>query len=69
VFATFSLVDFFAERIMSFFPVYWLLKAIFLLYLSMPQTNGATHIYHRFVEPAVAKIEKIYQAYKKPKNA
>ncbi|KAI6204074.1 hypothetical protein M3Y94_00630500 [Aphelenchoides besseyi] len=57
VFATFSVVDFWAERIMSFFPFYWLLKVVFLLYLSMPQTRGALELYERVVDPLVTTID------------
>uniref|UniRef100_A0A914CBG9 Receptor expression-enhancing protein n=1 Tax=Acrobeloides nanus TaxID=290746 RepID=A0A914CBG9_9BILA len=68
VFATFSLIDFFAERIMSVFPVYYLHKAAFLLYLYLPQTNGASCVYQRYVEPAILKLEEIAQNYIKKKR-
>jgi receptor expression-enhancing protein 5/6 len=57
VFAAFSLLDFWAELIMSFLPIYWLSKAIFLLYLSMPQTRGAQKMYVKYVDPAVTEID------------
>ncbi|KAI6179161.1 Receptor expression-enhancing protein [Aphelenchoides besseyi] len=61
VFASFSLVDFWADRICSWFPFYWLAKAVFLLYLSMPQTNGAQRLYIRVVDPAVSAIDAYMQ--------
>lgn len=63
MFASFSLVDFFAEKIMSFFPFYYLLKAAFLLFLSSPYTNGASMVYTGYVEPTILKIEAIVQEY------
>ncbi|KHN81327.1 Receptor expression-enhancing protein 5 [Toxocara canis] len=58
VFAFFSLLDFFAHAIMDVVPLYWLAKVIFLLYLALPQTFGATKIYIYYVDPAVAKLEE-----------
>uniref|UniRef100_A0A915E4D1 Receptor expression-enhancing protein n=1 Tax=Ditylenchus dipsaci TaxID=166011 RepID=A0A915E4D1_9BILA len=63
VFASFSLVDFFAEWLMSYFPVYWLFKAPFLLYLAMPQTRGAITLYSHVVNPVISKLEDIWQSY------
>jgi hypothetical protein len=51
-------LDFWAEKIMSWFPIYYLAKAIFLVYLSMPQTRGALMIYKNYVDPGVAEIER-----------
>ena len=41
VFGSFTLIDFFAETVLSWFPFYYLLKAVFLVYLFLPQTMGA----------------------------
>ena len=68
MFATFSLLDFFAEGIMRIFPIYFLLKAAFLLYLYLPQTNGAAVIYTNYVEPAILTLEKIVQDYMNKKS-
>lgn len=65
VFAAFSMFDFFAEAICRYFPVYWLLKALFLVYLSSPQTKGASRLYERVVDPAVTKIDALIQKYAK----
>ncbi|VDN54309.1 unnamed protein product [Dracunculus medinensis] len=68
-FAVFSLTDFFSEIIVAYFPGYWLLKisfflyAFFLLYLYLPQTNGAFIIYNKYVDPSVAKIDEIVSSY------
>uniref|UniRef100_A0A7E4VSG8 Receptor expression-enhancing protein n=1 Tax=Panagrellus redivivus TaxID=6233 RepID=A0A7E4VSG8_PANRE len=65
VFAFFSLLDFFAEGIMSFFPIYWLAKALFLLYCALPQTRGAIKLYAKVVEPAMLKLDAVIEKYTK----
>ena len=58
---------------MSFIPIYWLgkvclssrfagisaryLQIIFLLYLYLPQTNGAAHLYENYLDTAIEKLE------------
>ncbi|VDO50087.1 unnamed protein product [Onchocerca flexuosa] len=68
VFAAFSLVDFFAELILSYFPVYWIIKALFMLYLYLPQTYGALVLYDRFVDPAITKVDALLEHYMAKKN-
>lgn len=52
VFAAFSVVEFFSDILMSWFPLYWLAKVVFLIWCSadMP-TNGSAVIYNRFIRP------------------
>ncbi|KAH7719878.1 TB2/DP1 proteinHVA22 family protein [Aphelenchoides avenae] len=57
VFATFSLADFWADAILHYFPIYYLAKVVFLLYLSLPQTRGAIKLYYKVVDPLCAKLE------------
>ncbi|CAI4228925.1 unnamed protein product [Auanema sp. JU1783] len=61
VFATFSIVDFFAQSVCSWFPPYWLLKAAFLVYLYLPQTEGAIHVYEKVIDPLYNSIDKYIQ--------
>ncbi|VDM39191.1 unnamed protein product [Toxocara canis] len=63
VFASFSLVDFFAELVMKYFPIYWVLKALFLLYLYLPQTSGALTVYENVIDPAITKIDQFIEKY------
>uniref|UniRef100_A0A1I7V3G5 Receptor expression-enhancing protein n=1 Tax=Caenorhabditis tropicalis TaxID=1561998 RepID=A0A1I7V3G5_9PELO len=60
VFGAFSIIDYFAMSIMSYFPIYWVAKAAFLLYLYLPQTHGSRMIYHAVIDPLVAQLEKSF---------
>nr|CAD2182285.1 unnamed protein product [Meloidogyne enterolobii]CAD2184706.1 unnamed protein product [Meloidogyne enterolobii] len=57
-YGTLSMLDFFADRICAYFPLFWPLKAIFLLYLALPQTLGAHNIYVKYLDPAFDKLAK-----------
>jgi receptor expression-enhancing protein 5/6 len=57
-YGTLSMVDFFADRISAYFPLYWLLKAIFFLYLELPQTLGAHNVYVKYLDPMFDKLAK-----------
>uniref|UniRef100_A0A914XXL6 Receptor expression-enhancing protein n=1 Tax=Panagrolaimus superbus TaxID=310955 RepID=A0A914XXL6_9BILA len=65
VFASFSLLDFFADFLMSWVPIYWIAKVIFLLYLALPQTKGAIRLYVKYVDPAITKIDALIANYVK----
>lgn len=43
----FTLSIFAAQQIVAVFPVYWLVKAMFLIWLYLPVTSGATIIYQK----------------------
>lgn len=52
VFALFTIVEFFSEFIVSWFPFYWLLKCIFYVWLMVPiQMNGSLFLYRRLIRP------------------
>uniref|UniRef100_F1LEQ9 Receptor expression-enhancing protein n=1 Tax=Ascaris suum TaxID=6253 RepID=F1LEQ9_ASCSU len=55
VFALLNVVEFFSDTFTQYFPVYWLFKCAFLLYLYLPMTLGAQKIYYRFIQPFVLK--------------
>ncbi|VDK70463.1 unnamed protein product [Litomosoides sigmodontis] len=63
VFAAFSLIDFFAELILCYFPVYWIVKALFMLYLYLPHTYGALVLYDRVLDPAITKVDSLIKQY------
>jgi len=59
VFALFSVVEFFSDIIFSWFPLYWLIKVMFLIWCFLPiQTNGASYIYLRVIRPVFLKNQK-----------
>jgi hypothetical protein len=48
--------DQFAAQIYCYFPLYWAVKAVFLIYLALPQTYGAHNMYAKYVDPAFDAI-------------
>ncbi|KAK0412968.1 hypothetical protein QR680_006513 [Steinernema hermaphroditum] len=63
VFAFYTLFDVFADGIMRVLPLYWILKALFLIYLYLPSTNGALKLYKSFVDPSITKLDAILAKY------
>uniref|UniRef100_A0A915NI85 Receptor expression-enhancing protein n=2 Tax=Meloidogyne TaxID=189290 RepID=A0A915NI85_9BILA len=57
-FAFFSVPDQFAWQIYFYFPLYWAMKAVFLLYLALPQTYGAHNLYAKYVDPTFEAVSK-----------
>jgi hypothetical protein len=53
------MLDSFSGRIYRVFPLYWLAKALFLLYLALPQTNGAQIIYVKYLDPAIRTLSPL----------
>ncbi|XP_011310578.1 receptor expression-enhancing protein 5-like [Fopius arisanus] len=52
VFAVFTIIEFFSDFIVGWFPVYWLFKCVFYIWLMVPlEYNGSLIIYHRFIRP------------------
>ncbi|KAJ7042411.1 TB2/DP1, HVA22 family-domain-containing protein [Mycena alexandri] len=45
------------EFLVSWFPFYWELKTLFLLFLALPQTQGSTFIYQMYLQPFFTKNE------------
>lgn len=52
VFAAFSVVEFFSDILLSWFPLYWLAKVAFLLWCS---NSGSSIIYGRMIRPFFLK--------------
>ncbi|KAJ7594207.1 TB2/DP1, HVA22 family-domain-containing protein [Mycena floridula] len=44
-------VEILAEWAISWIPFYYTIKTLFLLYLSLPQTQGSSYIYHYHLQP------------------
>ncbi|XP_071556436.1 receptor expression-enhancing protein 5 isoform X2 [Temnothorax nylanderi] len=52
VFAIFTIIEFFSEYIVCWFPVYWLFKSIFYVWLMAPtEYNGSLILYRRVIRP------------------
>jgi len=50
--------EYVAEWIVRWIPFYWEIKTSFLLYLALPQTQGATYIYIHHLEPFLTEHER-----------
>lgn len=44
-------VEYVAEWLISWIPMYYLMKTLFLLYLALPQTRGSSYIYINHLQP------------------
>lgn len=73
VFSIFTVVEFFADLLISTVPLYYLAKLLFVVWLMAPRTKGATTLYVRFIMPVIKKHEEsidnaLAQGYKKSEN-
>lgn len=58
VFAFFSLCEFFSNILIGWFPLYWLIKCLFLVWCFAPiQSNGSIFIYTKIIRPRFLKHE------------
>ncbi|OXU27232.1 hypothetical protein TSAR_011414 [Trichomalopsis sarcophagae] len=52
VFAVFTIVEYFSDFIVGWFPVYWLVKCLFYIWLMIPtEYNGSLVLYRRVIRP------------------
>uniref|UniRef100_A0A5S6QXG0 Receptor expression-enhancing protein n=1 Tax=Trichuris muris TaxID=70415 RepID=A0A5S6QXG0_TRIMR len=49
-FALFTIVDYSSDLVMAFLPVYWLLKCVLFLWLSVPMYKGAARVYQSLLQ-------------------
>jgi len=56
VFALFNVVEFAADDIVGWFPIYWLCKCALMVYLYLPVTMGAQKIIRRLYSPVCFEI-------------
>ncbi|KAF9142289.1 receptor accessory protein 4 [Linnemannia schmuckeri] len=69
VMGMFSVVEFILDTFVFWFPFYYEIKMLFVLWMILPQTQGSIYIYQAIVEPYLLKHEKeIDQALKDMKN-
>ncbi|KAF9076109.1 TB2/DP1, HVA22 family-domain-containing protein [Rhodocollybia butyracea] len=50
--------EYLAGWFISWLPFYWEMKTVFLLFLSLPQTQGSTFVYKSYMQPFFTKNEK-----------
>ncbi|KAG0234768.1 ER membrane protein DP1/Yop1 [Actinomortierella wolfii] len=53
-----SILESFTDILLYWFPFYFFLKTIFLLWLMIPQFNGAVTVYNRFLRPFLVQHSK-----------
>eukprot|EP00241_Pyramimonas_parkeae_P012138 CAMPEP_0114247270 /NCGR_PEP_ID=MMETSP0058-20121206/12931_1 /TAXON_ID=36894 /ORGANISM="Pyramimonas parkeae, CCMP726" /LENGTH=189 /DNA_ID=CAMNT_0001360561 /DNA_START=2356 /DNA_END=2925 /DNA_ORIENTATION=- len=58
VFSLFTVFEYFADWLISWVPFYYLAKLAFVLWLQMPQTQGATQLYVQHIQPLVKRHEE-----------
>ncbi|KAF8203188.1 TB2/DP1, HVA22 family-domain-containing protein [Pholiota molesta] len=57
VIGVFMAFEYVAEWTVSWLPFYWEVKTLFLLYLSLPQTQGSTYVYTTYLQPFLSRNE------------
>lgn len=55
VFAFMNVIEFWTNTILYWFPFYFLIKTIFLLYIGIPSLGGATLVYNAAIKPLSQK--------------
>jgi len=64
VYSAFSIVEFFSDIFLSWFPLYFLFKCMFLVWCMAPfPWNGSEFLYHRILKPFVAEHKKDIDEY------
>ena len=61
--ALFSVVELFGDLLISWLPLYYEAKIIFIIWLSLPQTRGAARIYGTVIDPWLRKNESQIDAH------
>jgi len=59
IFAVFGFIETIAESFIFWVPFYYILKVVFLLWLSLPQFRGATILYDTFIRKLVLQYSPI----------
>jgi receptor expression-enhancing protein 1/2/3/4 len=62
VIGAFVAFEYVAEWFISWLPFYWEVKTTFLLFLSLPQTQGSTYVYTTYLQPFFSKNESALDA-------
>jgi len=51
-------IEYVCEWLISWFPFYWEVKTLLLLFLALPQTQGSTWVYQSYLEPFFRENEQ-----------
>ncbi|KAI8016698.1 HVA22-like protein k [Camellia lanceoleosa] len=54
-FGSFSIAEVFTDKIISWFPLYYHMKFAFLVWLQLPSTDGAKHLYMNHLRPFLSR--------------
>lgn len=58
VYGVLTVIEFWSNTILYWIPFYYLLKTVFLMWLVLPQFNGAAVIYAKVLRPATINYTK-----------
>lgn len=56
VFAFFTFIESFVNIVLYWFPFYYTFKTLAIIWLMLPQTQGAKVVYHRLLRPAFQSV-------------
>lgn len=57
-FGSFSLIEVFTDKLISWVPMYYHIKFAFLVWLQLPPTNGAKQLYMKHIRPFLLKHQE-----------
>ncbi|XP_038677708.1 receptor expression-enhancing protein 3 [Scyliorhinus canicula] len=63
VFALYTVLETFADLLVSWFPLYYELKVAFVIWLLSPYTRGASLLYRKFLHPLLSSRERDIDEY------
>lgn len=63
IFALFITSETFADMFLSWLPLYYEIKVIFIIWLLSPATKGSSILYRKFVHPRLVKHERAIDKY------
>lgn len=59
VFAFFTCIETFTDIFLSWFPFYYEVKVVIVLWLLSPATKGSSTLYRKFVHPMLTRREQV----------